>query len=607
MYSFTLSNKDYFDRMHFHKLTKEDMEKQRQEMKARASDLILCTLCQLNFPRQKVTKILNVRMILAVQGSLAKRGIDIYQHFRIKAEQFQSLSIRVCSLCYMVIVQEYKLIQLSKALATKSGNKSEENILVENDVQYELKYKQTGIFNDLDTLETKKIQWRIMVYFEYLTGRLENLLTHDKQYYIQFKFLRSTFGKEISSQSAEKITKYQESTEHSQEELHLGHLLIHHIFSLDLNICEFMKEVDIEIRITTSQEWEDVVARGHFHPLREFVEVGNLYFGDVQRNRKNIKLFTEEMGELSVECTFGLVREAENSVSMELKRYGRHHVYLPTLPFYTSDPLPEPWVEVFAEKERRSRNLGEGNEGLQVVEDSEISSYQAVLRLPEEELPPEPKRFRPSTAFANNPRLYATQQSKSPPITSPNGLFSSSTITPATTTVDTTTSAHGRGGIMGSLAEVISGPISPHLYRQPELNPSKKQEISYKLGKGQEKYIIPPTRNDLGVLSLKYRTSNLFTQEGREGPPLSGNREQRKKKSRSNCGTDSSSQPTPYFGVTSISNINSKREYSNLPGQSSTERTAMWGLINEHHLRPETAKFFPKTPITVIYYKLFYY
>ena len=433
--SFSLENKEYFNALQEYNISQEEVQANKDIYKESSSNQRICLLCQIKHPPQDVAKTLNVRMIIAVQGSLRKRGICIYSHFCIKTEQFQSLSIRVCNLCYMVIVQEYTLIEISRVLARLTGNRSIEDKLVEDDFKFQMKLNGAIESNGVDSftmLQSRKIQWRIMICLQSIEEIPDKLLVKSKQYFIWFKMLRNIFSCQLEFDKAEmeKMNADEIFTEmflkrcfnmmntmrqYKSKSLPINGLLINYFFSIDERIKSFLGEIDMEFQITQGNEYgQNIIAKGNFHPLREFASTGNAFFGKVQRYSAKIKLFTQEMKEIQLNTIFGLSRDDENTVPLELNRYGNHHIFLPHLPFYTSDPLPTPWLEIFEQnpvhhfEQKSYYDIEELQVEESIDEELETEVYHPVVHIMGTEKYEYPKKIRPSTAFANNPRLYSS-------------------------------------------------------------------------------------------------------------------------------------------------------------------------------------------------------
>jgi hypothetical protein len=70
-----------------------------------------CKLCQLSYPKAKITKVVTFKLLMNLKENLAKRGKGIFSHINNSAFN-ESLSCRVCDLCYKLLITEQELMEV---------------------------------------------------------------------------------------------------------------------------------------------------------------------------------------------------------------------------------------------------------------------------------------------------------------------------------------------------------------------------------------------------------------------------------------------------------------------------------------------------------------
>jgi hypothetical protein len=117
-----------------------------------------CRLCGLSYPKAKITKVVTFKLLLNLKDNLAKRGKGIFNHIGNNSLN-ESMSCRVCDLCYKLLITEQELMEIQKTIAICNNIpvQSEEDLLKkkkipENVIKIPQKLKVAN-------------QWRILFYF----------------------------------------------------------------------------------------------------------------------------------------------------------------------------------------------------------------------------------------------------------------------------------------------------------------------------------------------------------------------------------------------------------------------------------------------------------
>ena len=117
-----------------------------------------CRLCQLPYPRNKITKTVTFKLLYKLKENLKKRGFNYFEHINNNIYS-ESQTCRVCDLCYALLVTEQELMEMQRtiALCNNIEIQSEETLIEGNKIP-------EGLVKAPQKYKTLT-QWRIMFYF----------------------------------------------------------------------------------------------------------------------------------------------------------------------------------------------------------------------------------------------------------------------------------------------------------------------------------------------------------------------------------------------------------------------------------------------------------
>ena len=75
-----------------------------------------CRLCQLPYPRNKITKTVTFKLLYRLKENLKKRGFNYFEHINNNIYS-ESQTCRVCDLCYALLVTEQELMEMQRTIA----------------------------------------------------------------------------------------------------------------------------------------------------------------------------------------------------------------------------------------------------------------------------------------------------------------------------------------------------------------------------------------------------------------------------------------------------------------------------------------------------------
>jgi hypothetical protein len=117
-----------------------------------------CRLCGLSYPKAKITKVVTLKLLINLRDNLAKRGKGIFDHIN-NSSLNESMSCRVCDLCYKLLITEQELMEIEKTIAICH------NIPVQSEEDLLRKKKIPENVIKIPQKLHKVNQWRILFYF----------------------------------------------------------------------------------------------------------------------------------------------------------------------------------------------------------------------------------------------------------------------------------------------------------------------------------------------------------------------------------------------------------------------------------------------------------
>ncbi|CAG9325937.1 unnamed protein product [Blepharisma stoltei] len=307
-----------------------------EETKDQLLSSIHCRLCLLPFKNSDLSHSLPFKMLLLYKRHIRKqgrKGLKI-SHIRTLSSDFLSHSVRICKLCYMLILQEYELIEAENKLAEYL------NVDVEfEDLSKKLDYKHPPF------LPNKVYQWRVLLYFKSLELLSRQMSFRNKTFYIHFKFFDKAFYFKLQNQDSDMVN--------------LSNLHLIYFYASDNNHVRLLSESEnLQILVSDDISGNKIIAAGSTKALGLFsCEMG---INDSLTQMKSTTLFNKAKAVININFITGLVCDhMMNLKTLPIDIIKYNSVYLPGSSYFSSDALPDSWMEIFEEnyKEEDSSKL----------------------------------------------------------------------------------------------------------------------------------------------------------------------------------------------------------------------------------------------------------
>ena len=358
------------------------------------SALVYCKFCKIAFLKNEVWRIVTMKMISELRGHYNKRGIFKFDHFtRFKDTK---RTCKVCELWYMIVIAEHELMKTELKFALSQG------IPVHEERDQKAKVLKSNSFKSED-FKNKLKQWRIMYYFgscyEVDMIMLDKLKRPNSKLYLQLKMFEYITKFEIKypkliamntqipnecsnlwvpmipiGPRVRRCSKYEgrnynnlitDELEDSfeEDEIHnkttvdrrdqrkmkveINKIRVHFFFTEFMDISDFVKNTEVEIRVTDGPDWNRFISTGKAKPFESMDPTKD---DIVQTDNKSVYLFSKKMDEFFITMKCGIKFDKDiQTENLGLSLY--NGVYFPDNHYYNSDALPIEWLEIFEKKE----------------------------------------------------------------------------------------------------------------------------------------------------------------------------------------------------------------------------------------------------------------
>jgi hypothetical protein len=299
-------------------------EFRRSKREERLSSMT-CKMCMLSYKTLEMDKVLPFKMLLLYKQHTHRSGrtaMDL-SHLRVLAVDFLSHWVRLCSICYLLVIHEYELMETESQLAGYM------NVLVKPpDVMAKLNYEHPAF------LPTTLPQWRILLYFKSLAFTQPQLASV-KPLYIHYRIFDLTFSFSI----------HQEWLDGGSASFSIVRLY-YFFASLGHPVTKFCRKAAVAFRLTRGPDWENCIASGTSHLLRGFT--GEMCEQSASYEPTQVLLFRgqDEAARLSLVAGIACDRQVKIR-ELPITITKMHKLYLPEESYFSSDPLPSLWLEMF--------------------------------------------------------------------------------------------------------------------------------------------------------------------------------------------------------------------------------------------------------------------
>ena len=308
-----------------------------------------CRLCQLPYPRNKITKTVTFKLLYKLKENLKKRGFNYFEHINNNIYS-ESQTCRVCDLCYALLVTEQELMEMQRtiALCNNIEIQSEETLnegskIPEGLVKAPQKYK---------TLT----QWRIMFYFlkfyfmdyekfpfEYGSQLPENATPQEKKKgKTNYKLYISIFNQKIGIPIFTEMKQFI-----SQSEVELNTSKIFYFFTSETSaVKQILRNEEVDFRIVLNDKYNEPLAQCKTTCFNNYEDS----FKDKPMTTKKIlNFFSDYIKHFKCQMYLGL--KNDGIVQTENLQMYCHKlpnpIYLTELNYYSYHTLPNDWYELY--------------------------------------------------------------------------------------------------------------------------------------------------------------------------------------------------------------------------------------------------------------------
>lgn len=296
----------------------------------------------------------------------------------------------------MIVIAEHELMKTELKFALSQG------IPVHEEKEQKVKILKSNNFKSED-FKNKLKQWRIMYYLDSLyevdMAMIEKLKRPNSKLYIQLKMFEYITKFEIKYQKFVSMNTHRHKEEptlfvpmiptgpvarrwsrhenrkfnnlitdeledsHEEEGIHnktnidrweqrktkikINKIRVHFFFTEFMEITDFIKNTEVEIRVTDGPDWSRFISAGKIKPF-EFMDPSKTE--NVQIDNKSVYLFSKKMDEFFLTMKWGIKFDKDiQTENLGLSLY--NGVYFPDNHYYNSDSLPIEWLEIFEKKE----------------------------------------------------------------------------------------------------------------------------------------------------------------------------------------------------------------------------------------------------------------
>ena len=308
-----------------------------------------CRLCQLPYPRNKITKTVTFKLLYKLKENLKKRGFNYFEHINNNIYS-ESQTCRVCDLCYALLVTEQELMEMQRTIALcnnieiqseetlNEGNKTPEGL-----VKAPQKYK---------TLT----QWRIMFYFlKFYFMDYEKFPFEDgsqlpdnatpqekKKGKTNYKLYISIFNQKIGIPIFTEMKQFL-----SQSEVELNTSKIFYFFSSESSaIKQILRNEEVDFRIVLNDKYNEPLAQCKTCCFNNYEDS----FKDKPMTTKKIlNFFSDYIQHFKCQMYLGLINDGivqTENLPMYCHKLP-NPIYLTELNYYSYHTLPNDWYELY--------------------------------------------------------------------------------------------------------------------------------------------------------------------------------------------------------------------------------------------------------------------
>ena len=308
-----------------------------------------CKLCQLPYPRNKITKTVTFKLLYKLKENLKKRNFNYFEHINNNIYS-ESQTCRVCDLCYALLVTEQELMEMQRtiALCNNIEIQSEETLNEGNNIP-------EGLVKAPQKYKTLT-QWRIMFYFlkfyfmdyekfpfEDGSQLPENATPQEKKKgKTNYKLYISIFNQKIGIPIFTEMKQFL-----SPNEVELNCSKIFYFFSSETSaVKQILKNEEVDFRIVLNDKYNEPLAQCKTTCFNNYEDS----FKDKPMTTKKIlNFFSDYIKHFKCQMYLGL--KNDGIVQTENLQMYCHKlpnpIYLTDLNYYSYHTLPNDWYELY--------------------------------------------------------------------------------------------------------------------------------------------------------------------------------------------------------------------------------------------------------------------
>lgn len=283
-----------------------------------------CKLCQLLYTPRELTQVLPYQTLLLFKRHCEKSGRNKPNLTHLKACSVQALVhwVRLCDICYMLVRQEFELVETEKRLAKALHIPVEQdNLLVPREV------------TQPSYMPAKLQQWRVLLYFKKLEVKEET----KGQLVVEFELFGRKNGLKLETSWEEGKTAVCHTSK-----------LIYFFASSPAEALSLCQSTEISFLLKHPLSSHSL-SQGKCKPLAHFS--CQTAFLPAVCEPITLLLFSNDHVWGSLQLVVGLTCDREIRVKDLPISFTRYmNVYIPEQSYCNSEPLPEAWLEQFTEE-----------------------------------------------------------------------------------------------------------------------------------------------------------------------------------------------------------------------------------------------------------------
>ena len=306
-------------------LSDSEVREVREAQRDQQLSGVHCTLCRLPYKSFEMKHVLPFKVLLIFKQHTyrsERKRLDL-SHIKVTSPDFLSHWVSVCEICYMLLVREYELLEAEMQLAALL------NVPVSTP-----QLSGTFEYTQPNFMPEAMHQWRLLFYFQQMES--VNPLLNRSKMYLQYYFLDEYYIYELQ-------LKWEDST----SPLQIARLYYFFAVKNPL-VVHFCESTSVHFRLTKTRNWADVLAVGECKPLALFAT--QLADSSAVVQSLDLLLFQEAEIVARIKLKVGLACDKQVRVKDLPVTVTKHdNLYIPEASFFTSDSVPDAWMETFEE------------------------------------------------------------------------------------------------------------------------------------------------------------------------------------------------------------------------------------------------------------------